>query len=121
MEDVKKDILNQEDIQKVVDGFYDKVRTNEVIGHYFKDLDWSKHLPVMYSFWSTIILHQEGYKGNPFEKHLPLPNLKAEHFSQWINLFISTVDELFKGENAEAMKLRASSIAYIFQSKLVKV
>jgi hemoglobin len=118
--ELKKDIKTTEDIQKVVDAFYNKVNSDPVIGPYFSELDWSKHLPTMYRFWSTVILHQEGYKGNPFEKHLKLPELKEKHFERWVSLFTTTVDELFEGTVANEMKLRASSIAFIFQSKLVK-
>jgi hemoglobin len=96
------------------------VRDNSVIGHFFAHLDWDKHLPTMYSFWSTVILHEEGYKGNPFEKHLKLPNLKEEDFAEWVKLFHETIDEHFSGETAEAMKLRGETIAFIFKSKLVK-
>ncbi|HYG37853.1 MAG TPA: group III truncated hemoglobin [Cytophagales bacterium] len=120
MQIIKKEVSTPEDIQLIVDSFYQKVRENEVIGSYFKDLDWSKHLPVMYSFWSKIILQQDGYKGNPFDKHVKLPNLKEEHFAEWLKLFTETVDVNFQGETAETMKLRASTIAFIFKSKLVK-
>jgi hemoglobin len=116
----KKDIETVEDIKKVVDAFYEQVNKDPVIGPYFRELDWSKHLPTMYRFWSTIILHQEGYKGNPFDKHVKLPELRDEHFERWVSLFTNTVNGLFEGHIADEMKLRASSIAFIFQSKLVK-
>lgn len=120
MEAIKEDISTPENIQLVVNSFYTKVRDNKVIGHYFSAVDWGKHLPTMYSFWSTVILHQEGYKGNPFEKHVKLPNLKEEDFAEWVRLFHETVDEHFTGQTAEAMKLRGETIAFIFKSKLVR-
>jgi hemoglobin len=120
METIKGDIITREDIQLVINTFYNKVRDNSVIGHFFAHLDWDKHLPTMYSFWSTVILHEEGYKGNPFEKHLKLPNLKEEDLAEWVKLFHETIDEHFSGETAEAMKLRGETIAFIFKSKLVK-
>lgn len=71
----------------------------------------------MYSFWSSMMLGEFSYQGNPFEKHANLP-IKQEHFSQWLNLFIQTVDENFKGDKAEEIKERAQSIARIFQHKM---
>ena len=50
-----KDILNREDVVKLVDTFYGKVMTNNVIGFIFSDvagINWSKHLPKMYNFWN---------------------------------------------------------------------
>ena len=120
MEALKEDIYTREHIQLVVNSFYNKVRQSKVIGHYFINVDWEKHLPTMYSFWSTVILHQEGYKGNPFEKHLKLPDLKEADFAEWVKLFHETVDEHFQGETAKAMKHRGSTIAFIFKTKLVK-
>lgn len=38
-------------------------------------------------------------------------HLKPEHFRRWIKLFCETVDEKYKGENANLAKARAISIA----------
>ena len=116
----KADILSHEDVKSIVDSFYKKVRNSPLIGHYFKHVDWEKHLPVMYSFWSFIVLGEEGYKGNPLSKHLQLEGLKEEHFKEWLTLFLKTIEDNFQGENAEAMKNRANQIALVFQMKLVK-
>lgn len=116
----KKDIENREDIILMVDSFYDKVNENAKLSAVFNDfakINWDTHLPIMYNFWSTLIFGEKGYKGNPFAKHIPLP-VDEKHFSSWIALFIENMDELFEGEVAEATKLRAKSIAQIFQSKL---
>jgi len=44
--------------------------------------------------------------------------LKPEHFSIWLYHFMTTVDSLFAGENAEKIKTRALSIANVMQIKL---
>ena len=115
-----RDIESEEDIKCVVDNFYNKVQDNKVIGHYFKDVHWPDHLPTMYAFWSAAVLHKDGYRGNPFEKHVKLPQLRQEHFKEWLSLFTETIDEHFEGKNALEMKHRGETIAFIFQSKLVK-
>ena len=120
MKPIKHDIQNKEDIKLMVDSFYDKVNNNTILSYVFNDfskVNWDEHLPKMYGFWNTLIFAKKDYKGNPFASHINLP-VQKEHFDKWIELFDNNMDELFKGEIAEATKLRAKSIAQIFQSKL---
>jgi hemoglobin len=117
---MKNDIKNEEDIKLLVDTFYDKVNQSLLLSPIFNDfagINWESHLPIMYRFWNGILFGEGGYKGNPFEKHIPLP-IDAKHFENWLSLFIGTVDELFAGNKADEAKQRASVIAYTFQSKL---
>ena len=111
------DIVNRHDIEILVDRFYEQVQANTVLAPVFSHVDWPKHLPVMYSFWSSMLLGEMTYRGNPFEKHIHL-NIGTEHFEQWLKLFRETVDQHFAGSNAEEIKQRAESIARIFQHKL---
>jgi len=120
MENKKHDIATEEDVVLMVNSFYDKVNKDDLLSYVFNEFvktDWDAHLPKMYDFWNTLIFAKQAYKGNPFAKHIPLP-VKAEHFSKWIALFKENMDELFEGEIAETTKLRAQSIAHVFQSKL---
>ena len=115
-----KDITSEEDIKKMVDTFYEKVNLDPMLSYVFNDftkIDWDKHLPIMYRFWNTLLLGKQDYKGSPFDKHIPLP-IGAEHFQKWVALFKENIDEHFSGEIAEQSKLRAMSIAHVFQSKL---
>jgi len=112
-----KDILDRNDIIQMVNKFYDKVKVDELLGPVFSHLDWPHHLPIMYDFWSSLLLGDQSYRGNPLQKHLPLP-ITPEHFNRWLALFNQTIDENFEGEKAEEVKLRALSIATIFQSKM---
>jgi len=104
----------------MVNSFYDKVNQDALLSYVFNDfskVDWDTHLPKMYRFWNTLIFGAQSYKGNPFAMHIPLP-VEAKHFERWIALFDKNMDELFAGEVAEETKLRAKSIAHVFQSKL---
>ena len=47
-----------------------------------------------------------------------LVRLQKEHFDQWLNLFSTTVNELFSGEKAEMAKQRAAVIGWTIQSKM---
>ena|SRR5690349_13114688 len=112
-----KDITSRADIQLLVDSFYSKVKVDPLIGPVFAHLDWPKHLPTMYNFWSSMLLGDRSYDGNPFQKHIPL-KIGVEHFERWLQLFTATVDELFAGPVAADAKARAVSIAGLFQHRL---
>ena len=114
---MKTDIRNRKDIEKLVDTFYDKVKTDEVIGYLFVDVakvNWDEHLPKLYNFWENILFFTANYEGNPMAKHKELhrksPMTKA-HFDHWVKLFTETVDNLFEGPKAEEIKNRAMNIA----------
>jgi hemoglobin len=112
-----KDISNREDIIILVDSFYAKVKNDKMLAPKFAHLDWPKHLPIMYNFWSSMLLGDQSYQGNPFQKHISL-SIDFNHFGQWLKLFTDTVDELFTGEKADEVKSRAQSIAGVWQHKL---
>lgn len=114
---MKGDIRNREDIQLLVNRFYEKVQVDELLGPVFSHVDWPRHLPVMYDFWSSMLLGDQSYRGNPLQKHLPLP-IERKHFDRWLIRFQETVNEHFSGEKAEEVKSRAQSIAGIFQVKM---
>ena len=117
MKNEVRDIEQREDIKIMVDKFYEKVKLDSLLGPVFSNVDWPHHLPIMYDFWSSMLLGDQTYKGNPLQKHLALP-IQREHFSRWLVLFKETVDENFEGEKAEEVKMRADSIAGIFQYKM---
>lgn len=115
-----KDIETREDVVLMVDTFYHKVQNDELIGPVFNDIakvDWESHLPIMYGFWTNILLGTGEYNGRPFPKHIPLP-IGKEHFDRWIALFHENMDEHFHGKNADLIKQRAVNIGGVFHSKL---
>ena len=78
---------------------------------------WPQHLEKMYSFWQTVLLNEQTYFGSPFPPHAQLP-VNHSHFEKWIELFISTIDELFKGDKATEAKWRAMKMAEMFENKI---
>lgn len=53
-----KNLETRQDIEDLVNRFYDKVQKDETIGFFFNDVakvDWDHHLPKMYSFWETLL------------------------------------------------------------------
>lgn len=119
-----KDITDRQDIELFIDNFYQKVRKNEIIGFIFNDIanvDWDKHLPLIYEFWSSILLGSSQYQGNPMQVHIALSekvHMGKKEFDTWLSLFNSTIDQLFCGEKAEEAKLRAKNIAALMQYKI---
>ena len=118
------DINCREDIKLFVNCFYEKVKKDELIGFIFNDvmkMDWEQHLPVMYNFWDTILLDAGNYTRNTMAIHFEVNRkikLEDKHFNRWLELFTSTIDELFNGAIADMAKKRAGSIAVIMQLKM---
>lgn len=120
----KKDITTSEDIELLINTFYEKVRANKKIGYIFNDIakvDWEHHLPVMYSFWSSMLLGSSTYSGNPMVKHIALSKIATlgeNEFDEWLRLFSETLNDLFQGQKADEAKMRANSIAKLMQFKI---
>ena len=118
---MKNDIKHKADIETFVNGFYDKVRRDDMLAPVFAsriaDAAWPEHLQRMYAFWNAILFAETGFRGNPMQKHLSLP-VGTKHFDRWLLLFQQTIDENFSGPKAEEAKLRAGSIAGIMNFKI---
>src|SRR6218665_1478718 len=117
---MKNDIQTTEDIQLLVDTFYEKVNADPVLSPVFNGhahVNWEAHLPKMYAFWGTQLIGTANYSGSPFPPHIDLP-VGKEHFTTWLRLFTETVDEHFTGTVAETAKQKALNIAAVFYSKL---
>ncbi len=114
---MKKDIESRADIEVLVNQFYDKVNQDILLAPVFSHVDWQHHLPIMHNFWSSMLLGDQSYQGNPFQKHIHLA-IDSMHFNQWLTLFTETVDENFAGFKADEVKSRARNIAGVFQHKM---
>lgn len=121
---MKSDIINEEHIKFLVDRFYYKVLTDDVIGFIFTEVNpitMEEHMPVMYAFWNSILLGKTGYNGNVLEKHLNLNQklkLTVSHFNRWLLLWEETVNENFEGPKATEAINRARNIASVLQFQL---
>ncbi len=115
-----KEIKSIDEIKLMVDTFYDSINKDELLSPIFNDIagvNWELHLPKMYGFWNSILFGTGEYKGQPFPPHLKLP-INQTHFDRWIELFNKTIDDLFIGEKAVEVKMRAATIARVFSSKI---
>ncbi len=121
---MKQDIQSEDDIKLLVNSFYTHVRKDALLAPVFRKWigeNWDKHLPRMYTFWSNVLFHTGGYRGNPMIVHQHIhqqhPLTKAA-FDRWLKHWEETVRELFEGPNAENIIARASNIAFFMQQKL---
>jgi len=99
-------------IERLVHGFYAKVRTDAVLARVFEPRirDWEPHLKQMCAFWSSVALMSGRYHGTPMVKHMPLP-VDAGHFDRWLALFEATARELCPPTAAAHFVERARRIA----------
>ena len=122
--DTKKDIETRADIDLFIRSFYKKIIKDKDIGIIFTEvvpIDWEHHIPLIIDFWETILLDNPVYKKNAMEVHYDLNKkiaLQQKHFSQWLLLFYTSVDNLYTGKTATLAKTRAKSIAAVMEFKM---
>jgi len=121
------DIQNRTDIETLVNTFYERVREDQTIGHFFTKIasvNWDTHLPKMYDFWESLIFVNAKYKGNPMIKHLDINKiapLNARHFNHWLKLWELTLKNSFKGPNCDIALAKAKQIAGLIQFKIERM
>jgi hemoglobin len=111
--------ISAEEIGELVDRFYAKVRLDPEIGPIFNAAidDWPAHLSLLKNFWSTVLLMDRSYKGDPLSKHLPL-SLDPPHFARWLALFEETAREVMQPGHANVIIDKSHRIAQHFQAAI---
>ena len=104
------------DVEVLVRSFYRYAAMDELLGPIFSaaQVNWDAHVATLTDFWAWQLLGERGYTGHPLRAHEPVhartPFIDA-HYERWLDLFVSTVDEHFVGDNAELAKHRATKMA----------
>ena len=120
----KQDIETREDVERLVREFYVHAMDDAMIGYLFTDvakLDLEAHVPEITSFWATILLGEQSYRGGAFRPHAELnfkSPLRAGHFERWLVIWTATVDELFEGPRAGYAKHHATRVARAFYGRI---
>ncbi|WP_027170569.1 group III truncated hemoglobin [Mesorhizobium sp. WSM3224] len=113
------DILDEAMIRRVVHGFYDEIRHDELLGPIFHQRiqpdEWPHHLAKMCDFWSATLLRTARYEGRPLPPHLAIASLGEAHFQRWLKLFRATVRSICPPEVAALFMNRALRIAHSFR------
>ena len=118
------DIETRDDCERLVRAFYGRALEDPIIGFIFTDvakLDLEEHVPRITSFWETVLLAGQSYRGGAFGSHVDVHakvTLREGHFERWLQLWFGTVDELFAGERANLAKVHALRVAHAFHQLL---
>ncbi|WP_222440211.1 group III truncated hemoglobin [Arthrobacter alpinus] len=113
----RPDIATREDILTLVETFYTRAFADPLIGPIFTEvvhMDLVRHMPIMADFWQTVLFKAGLYSRNALKIHVDIhvkEPLTLAHFNRWLQLWSTTVDELFSGEKAEMAKVQAHLIA----------
>ena len=126
-----EDIQNREDIERLITAFYARVRKNTDLGPIFNSTvhDWAEHIQRLTDFWNANLFFVRAYKGNPHRVHRAVDKqfnytIEQYHFGIWLQIWFTTIDDLFEGEKADMAKHRARNMSTslfmrIFEAKPV--
>ncbi len=123
----KKEIMHRADVFLLVKSFYEKIKKDDVLGVIFLRMipenEWNDHLEKLTDFWETNLFFVRKYKGNPIQVHKNVDTnfkhtISQEHFGRWLQLWFTTIDELFYGEKANQAKERARNIGSMLFLKI---
>ena len=112
-----RDIESREDVSRLVNSFYGKVRKDKILGPIFnkrltsEDI-WEAHLVKLTDFWETNLFQVIKFEGNPMKAHQETDKamnftISQNHFYHWLMLWNATTDSLFKGIRANLAKEKA--------------
>ncbi|GLQ92484.1 group III truncated hemoglobin [Dyella acidisoli] len=104
--------LDASRIALLVDCFYAKIRVDPLLGPVFNAAvhDWEEHKRTLTSFWCSVALQANSYRGNPMAVHRMQPGIRAEHFERWLSLWKTTTRELLDESDAKLMLEHADRI-----------
>lgn len=108
------DQISEEQIARLIPGFYARVRGDALIGPVFDNAigDWEHHLGKLVDFWSSVMLTSGRYKGNPMAAHLKhLPTITPPMFDRWLMLWADVTSEMLPAATAAALQHKAARIA----------
>lgn len=113
--------LDETDLSRLVDHFYDQVRMDPLLGPLFNQAvgDWPAHLHKLADFWSSVMLTTGRYKGQPLPAHLRhRAAITPEMFTRWLALWEESAMRCLPPEGAAAVVAKAHRIAASLQMAL---
>lgn len=125
-----RDIENRADIFLLVNTFYAKVKDDAFIGPIFLEIipndEWGNHIEKLTDFWEGNLFFVRKFKGNPMQAHRDVDahfnhTIEQKHFGKWLEIWFTTVDELFSGTKAHEAKERARNIASVLFFRMFEV
>ncbi len=116
--------LTQDQITRVMTRFYSAIRVHPELGPVFNGRigtgteNWQEHEEKIGRFWRNALLREPVYHGNPMQVHLATPEIRDEHFPQWLALFDETLNAELPAETAQAWSALAHRIAQGFRIRI---
>jgi truncated hemoglobin YjbI len=120
----RPDLVDRADLEALMRAFYGRAYADDLIGFIFTHvthMDLELHLPVIVDFWETVLFRTGSYTRNALQPHVNIHQmspLRPEQFARWLELWRTTIDETYAGENAERAKLQAERVAASMQRRL---
>ena len=108
--------LNRDAIALLVDRFYAGVRADALLGPVFEPLlhgRWDAHLARMVDFWCTACKLQRDFRGNVYDKHMALPEIRLAHLLRWLRLWKRHTEALFAPQDAARLWRVALGVARV--------
>ncbi len=118
------DITGRGDLDALLAAFYGRALADPDLRPVFVDvmrLDLDEHLPVIAAFWEHVLFRTGTYSGRTMDVHRRVHQripLTESHFCRWLELWQSSVDEMFAGPVAEQAKAHAARMASVFLRNL---
>ncbi|MCW2621376.1 MAG: hypothetical protein JWL64_978 [Frankiales bacterium] len=117
------DVSDRADVERLLRAFYRRAFADELLGPVFaaSGMDLEQHLPIMCDFWETVLFRAGLYRRNALAVHKELHErvpLRSEHFDRWLELWTTTVSELFQGAQADLATVQAERIAWSINRRL---
>lgn len=115
----QQSLITAEQINQVVKAFYAKIRVHPALGPIFSGIIgnigdntalWELHEDKIGRFWRTVLLREGSYFGNPMLVHIDVPDIKDEHFTQWLALFDTVLYKELPEEAAAKFSNKAHQI-----------
>ena len=106
--------ITEDEIATLIPRFYDRVRTDAVLGPVFDGAihSWPPHLETLKAFWSSVMLTSGRYKGNPMAAHMKhLATITPPMFDRWLALWAEVTDESLPADIAGTLQAKAARIA----------
>ncbi len=113
--------ITPESIRRLVESFYGRVQEDPELGPIFEAVigrregGWPPHLERMTAFWSAVLLHQPGFRGNPRLAHDRVGGIGPAHFARWLFLFRLEAHRVFTEAPARRIVAKAEAMAVHLQ------
>lgn len=116
---MKTDIKSREDIERLVDSFYNKAGSDDLLGPIFHKLSESQiYRQTLYQYWKDALLSPgPDLNSRQFPKHLERM-FTTQHFIRWLSLFLDTIDANYSGHTAEKAKVIVIKKSEEFQGRM---